>query len=276
MKRFLFILSLLVLIVSPGRSQSGGGLVNYSPYENESEKAIFNQSSENPFLLLQAVHAKKNTSLKGYNKLVEKLDKRAKNKDHTKWFLGEVFYQTHKVLLKEYKKHSVFNDLLNQGLYDCVSGSAIYALMLERYAFDYKIIETDFHVFVLVNENGENFIFESTEPRSGFIHDPGRVKEYLRAFLPSNSQSNNDRNPSLGSLAQQPGEAKTIFKAISLTELAGLQYYNDAILHFNENALKTSLNQLAKAQKIYPSDRVVALRELLEQMDHENQELASR
>ncbi len=269
-------MAILLFLVFPGRSQNGDGVINSSIFENASEQALFYQGIENPFQLLQALHATENTSLKGFHKLVKKLDKRAKNKEHTKWFLEEVFYKAHKILLREYKKHSVFNDLLNKGFYDCVSGSAIYAILLDRYGFDYKIIETDFHVFVLVQKDGENFIFESTEPRSGFIHESARVKNYLSAFVPTNSQQQNDKKPSLGSLAQQPGESNTIFKAISLIELAGLQYYNDAILHFNENALEVSQKQLAKAEKIYPSDRIIALRELLGQMNNDVQELARR
>ncbi len=276
MKRELIIMAILLFLVFPGRSQNGDGAIDSSIFENESEQALYNQGIEDPFQLLQAVHARENTSLEGYYKLVKKLDKRAKNKEHTKWFLEEVFYQAHKILLKEYKKHSVFNDLLNKGFYDCVSGSGLYAILLDRYGFDYKIIETDFHVFVLVQKNGENFIFESTEPRTGFIHKPTSVKGYLSAFLPSNSQEQNDKKPSLGSLAQKPGKGNSILKAISLIELAGLQYYNDAVLHFNENALEVSRKQLAKAQKIYPSDRIIALRQLLGQMDSDVQELARR
>jgi hypothetical protein len=45
-------------------------------------------------------------------------------------------------------------------------------------------------------------------------------------------------------------------------ELAGLQYYNDAITHFNQQAFGVAVNQLTKAFVLYPSERIDALREL--------------
>jgi hypothetical protein len=54
----------------------------------------------------------------------------------------------------------------------------------------------------------------------------------------------------------------SIFRKVKLIELAGLQYYNDAIVHFNNQEFGQAVHQLSKAYLLYPSDRIEGLREL--------------
>ncbi len=271
MKILIAILSVLMLVVPKGMTQEWGNELDMSVFESESEKEYFLQDNTNVFHLLRAVHAQEEFDLSTYEKLLSQLDKRSKNKDHQEWFLGQVFYKTHKILLKDYKKHSTFNTLLKDGVYDCVSASALYAVLMERYGFKYKLIETDFHVFLIVESNEKSYVFESTEPRGGFMKDQEMVKEYIVSFLPEDNYPNN-QHQSLGGLSAHKGEKNTIYNAISLKELAGLQYYNDAIQHFNEDALEKSSQQLAKAKLLYPTGRIAAFEELIFEMIEERRD----
>ncbi|WP_332914370.1 hypothetical protein [Algoriphagus boritolerans] len=54
----------------------------------------------------------------------------------------------------------------------------------------------------------------------------------------------------------------SIFRKVDLKQLAGLQYYNDAIVYFNSQAFGQAVDQLSKAYLLYPSDRILGLREL--------------
>lgn len=275
MKLVLTILSVLLLVVPRGMTQEWGYDLDLSVFESEKEKELFLQDNTNVFHLFRAVHADEEGDMKAYEKLLNQLDKRSKNKDHQEWFLEQVFYKTHKILLKDYKKHSTFNDLLEKGMYDCVSASAMYALLLERFGFEYELIETDYHVFLIVKAGGKSYIFESTEPRGGFIKDQEMVKDYILSFLPEESYTSKP-DQSLGGLSAHKGQKNTIYKSITLLELAGLQYYNDAIHHFNENALEVSRNQLVKAKLLYPAGRIEAFEELVVKMGDSQKELARR
>ncbi|WP_460538370.1 hypothetical protein [Echinicola sediminis] len=256
MKRILLIWTALFIIVYHAASQEGGD--RFSIFESFEEEQRFSDK-ENAFVLLSALHADEDAqNLDGYHKLIEKLDKKSSKKHHVKWFLEEMFYKSHQLVLKEYKKHSTFNEMLATGAYDCVSGSALMGLLLERYEFDYQIIETDFHVFVLVNDGDRSYVLESTEPRNGFITDPQEVSDYIASFKPVSSPSAKVAKTLAGRVEGTQKVQNSIYKAISLKELAGLQYYNDAIHHFNENDMEVVQSQLIKAAEIYPSGRVMA------------------
>ncbi|GGF21153.1 hypothetical protein GCM10011339_06420 [Echinicola rosea] len=255
---------------------SQGWDLESSVFENSREEQLFLNDPE-PMDLLVALHASGEVETAQFDKVVKKLDKRSNRKDHTEWFLGEIFYKTHQYLLKEYVKHSSFNDALKTGLYDCVSGSAIYGLLLDRYGFDYEVIETDYHVFILIHGvNDKTYVFESTEPRAGFIKDQEAVAQYISVFDAAVVRGKAKQLAELGSVVSQFTEENTIYASISLRELAGLQYYNDAVHHFNNGDLLMTYKQLAKARAIYPSDRVTSLYEYISAVQDEGKKLAGR
>ncbi|AGA76586.1 hypothetical protein [Echinicola vietnamensis] len=247
-----------------------------SVFENAAEKQLF-LGDPAPKDLLMALHAAEHIETASLDKLIEKLDKRSQKKEYTEWFLEEVFYKAHQYVLKTYIKHSSFNEALTTGAYDCVSGSAIYGLLLDRYGFDFEVIETDYHVFLLVHvEDGKTYVFESTEPRAGFIKDQEAVAEYISFFNHQVVRGKTKQLAELGSVMAQFTEYNTIYTSISLRELAGLQYYNDAVHHFNEGDVAMAYKQLAKAKSLYPSDRVVSLYDYMAAVREGDKKLAGR
>ncbi|QDH77776.1 hypothetical protein FKX85_01435 [Echinicola soli] len=274
MKRLMF--CVVVLFVGICHAMSQGWDLESSVFENSAEEQLFLDDPA-PMDLLMALHASENVETAQLDRLIEKLDKRSKKKAYTEWFLGEVFYKAHQYVLKEYVKHSSFNDALETGVYDCVSGSAIYGLLLDRYGFEYEVIETDYHVFLLIKGEGDKtYVFESTEPRAGFIKDQEAVKQYISVFNAAVANGKAKQLAELGSVASQFTEENTIYASISLRELAGLQYYNDAVHHFNEGDIEMTYKQLAKARTIYPSERVTSLYEYIAAVQEEGKKLAGR
>jgi hypothetical protein len=259
--RTLFYIWILSLVVSSGFAQIGAD--NPGLYENNDEMNILLNDQESYFQLLQALRFTEAPALKDWEKLTTILDKKAsKKRINGIRFLEIVFHKTQSVLFKDYQKHAAFNDLLRSGTYDCVTGTAAYGLLLERYGFDYKIIETDAHVFLLAEFEGDSVVFESTLPLHGFFKGQGAARDFINQFLNPNQAAQDD--PSDWSVGGITVGANSIFQTISLKELAGLQYYNDAILRFNSNQFQEAYNQAVKAEMLHPSDRVSKLKELLE------------
>lgn len=229
-------------------------------FETQKEESIWKEGKSDPLKLFTAVHANEINEQK-WNELVQDLDqKRAKTKNELN-LLRYIFQKSHKSLLKDYVKHSTFNEMLKEGKFDCVSGSATLGMLLDRYGYDYTIVETDYHVFIVVNVKDENIILESTLPIGGMITSSSDVQAYLDSYKTVEFAQ-------LSSLTQRLGNPEVdlsdnaIFRKVSLIQLAGLQYYNDAITHFNEQSFGLASKQLSKAILLYDSERIKNLREL--------------
>lgn len=261
MKKLLLIGWILIGFSHLGQAQndveSKEGLI----FSSESEKALWTSGSEDPFQLFRAVQANEIGTPEKWNLLVEDLDSKAQKKGDELNFLRQIFQKTHQILLKKYLQHSTFNAMLSEGKYDCVSGSAALGLLLDRYGYAYDIVETDYHVFIVVHINGKDIVLESTLPVGGMITTPSEVEKYLDSYKPEEFAQLKTLNQGLAGPDIDYSD-NSIFRKVSLHQLAGLQYYNDAIVHFNSQAFGAAVEQLSKAYLLYPSDRILGLREL--------------
>lgn len=233
-------------------------------FESKSEMELWEAGLEDPYLLFRAVQAEGSLSDEIWNEVVSALDKKFEKKGTHINVLRQIFQKSHQQLFQTYEQHSTFNDMLDKGKFDCVSASAALALLLDRYNFHYTVVETDYHVFIVVNHEGQDIILESTLPIGGMITTPSDVASYLEGYKA-------DESIQLKSLNQRLGAPKVdltdnaIFRKVNLIQLAGLQYYNDAISHFNEQSFDKAAVQLQKALKLYNSGRIEGLKVLAEE-----------
>ena len=230
-------------------------------FVSETERDYWNAGKTNPYALFRAVEAQSDESGQIWEELVNELDQKASKKVDELNFLRMIFQKSHQKLLKKYQLHSTFNSMLSEGNYDCVSGSAALGLLLERYGYSFDIVETDFHVFIVVDLKGKNIVLESTLPIGGMITTPSEVEKYLDAYKPKEFSALKSLNQGLAGPNIDYSD-NSIFRKVNLQQLAGLQYYNDAIVHFNSQAFGQAVEQLSKAYLLYPSDRILGLREL--------------
>lgn len=245
-------------------AQDAVELIEDLRFDSNSERELWEAGQEDSYLLFRAVHAEKSLSDEKWSNLVAELDQKFEKKGTHRNLLRQIFEKSHQQLFKTYEQHSTFNAMLDEGKYDCVSASAALALLLGRYDFDYKVVETDYHVFIVVNHEGKDIILESTLPVGGMITAPSEVASYLEGYNAGDSVQ-------LKSFSQRLGGPKTdlsdnaIFRKVNLTQLAGLQYYNDAISHFNEQSFEKASTQLTKALWLYNSERIEGLKVLAEE-----------
>jgi hypothetical protein len=203
-------------------------------------------------------HWEQNHSL--FRRLVARLEKDHKRyKDHPR-FLKSVYYRTEMYLLEEYQQYSLLEDVMQQGKFDCVSGSLLLASLLDRYEIKYKIMETSHHVFIIVEHGDEKIILESTAGIDGYISAPTEVKQYLAVFGPDQTPSLN-LNPKVRDL--ESILSPSIYREISISQLKGLEHFNRAIFHNNEGNIGAAIAQLEEAKRYYPCDRVLAMDNLL-------------
>ena len=244
-----------------GRSQTITPAHEKLTFDSDREQAIWASGEENMFQLFQAVQAELNAPVDVWTSLVSELDSKRSKSSADLNFLRQIFQKSHQRLFKKYEQHSTFNTMLSKGQFDCVSGSAALGMLLERYEYVYDIIETDYHVFIVVNLDGKKIVLESTLPVGGMITTPSEVEKYLKAYKPKEFAALKAVNQRLAGPEIDYSD-NSIFRKVQLKELAGLQYYNDAIVHFNAQAFGPAVEQLSKAYLLYPSDRILDLREL--------------
>ena len=230
--------------------------------ENAVKAAIsnFSESEKTPYsLFLDESEAL--TPAANWHALQQELDEKAAKKMDSLALLRVIFQKTHQRLLKNYRQHSTFSNLLDKGSYDCVSGSAALGLLLERYGYSFDVVETDYHVFIQVYLAGKTLILESTLPVGGMITSTSGVRNYLAAYLTEGVQVAREISEGLAGTKVDFTD-NTIFRKVTLTELAGLQHYNEAIVHFNTQNYKEAIDLLSKAYTRYPSERIEGLKAL--------------
>jgi hypothetical protein len=169
-------------------------------------------------------------------------------------YLRHIFNEIHNKYLTHYQQFSTIHDIFNQGRYDCVSASALFALIFESLGIRYIIRETNYHVYILVTTEEQQILIESTNFEAGFIINPEKVMRQVLMY--ENKEPDSD-------------EEKTyifrtrVNKEISLEELAGLQFYNLAIYHFNKQQFNNVLPLLNQALALYRSERILEFKMLL-------------
>ena len=65
-------------------------------------------------------------------------------------FLRYAFRESHKTFFHSYKAYSQFPEIFDSGNYDCLSATSFFSVVLDAFGFEYKIIETNYHIFLVV------------------------------------------------------------------------------------------------------------------------------
>lgn len=177
-------------------------------------------------------------------------------------FLENLFYRVHRKFLKGYEQHVLFSEIFKpSGKYDCVTGSALYALFLEDLGFKYEVIETDYHVYIIVNGEDKDYLFEATDPLNGFSKDQKEIAIRRNIVLDDAKRINIELAMSGVSEDQsqsshQEVTINVINNSIGIRELAGLHYYNQSLKKLNNGDYKDAFKYVSIAQGIYPSQRI--------------------
>lgn len=169
--------------------------------------------------------------------------------------LKTIFKNVHEKFFKKYEINSFFNDIFLSGNYNCVTASALYALILSDLKIAYTIRETPSHVYLIADPNHSNFLIETTLAKEGLVqYDNKSIANYIE-YLHNNKIISDDE------FIRE--SAETLFKkyfitdkAITIEELAGLQYYNKAVWMNEKSDYPEALKNIEKADLLNHSDQV--------------------
>lgn len=174
-------------------------------------------------------------------KSVEKLqNKKVRIKDE-KQFLKYTFNYVHTTYLKSYQKEANFYDVMTKGYYNCVSGNILLAYFFGKMNYQFQIYESENHVFMMLSlSEKDRILMESTAFfGDGMIDDEKKIDEQLAKLRPTGTAN--------------------------LMNLAGMQFYNEAVLAFQDQKYLESLSLSNKAYYFYPSEKVKTLYQISKQ-----------
>jgi len=189
------------------------------------------------------------TRLKAFEDRIQQ--KREKFKSD-KLFLRYTFEETHKTFLTNYRAYSQFPEVFENGDYDCLSATSLFSVLLDDLGFSYKIIETNYHIFLMVELGPQSILLETTDRFNGFVTSERAIKERLNSY-----QIQNKTFPVKAEGGKHYFQYHLdLYQEIEPEQLTGLFYYNQAITAFNTNNLQVSVRCLMKSMKIYNSPRI--------------------
>lgn len=161
-------------------------------------------------------------------------------------FLAYIFTQTHQRLLKNYVENSSYQELINQGNYNCLTATTVYALALKHFGYSYSIIETNYHIFLMVQTQAGKVLLETTDPLNGFVDREDEIENRIASYKENKTLTRED----------QYYFSFSLYHEVTLTELEGLLYYNESVRQFNAKQFEAAINSLNKAYTNYYSARV--------------------
>lgn len=180
---------------------------------------------------------------------VSRLDQKQSNFKNTSEFLEHIFNKTHQKFLRNFSEYASFPEMLDKGNYNCLTGTALYALLLDHFDIQYQIIETNYHIFLLAQTDKGQILFETTDPANGFVKNAEEIERRIAGYRQNAIQAS--------------ASSKTyyrynfdLYNSVNLDQMLGLLHYNLAIVAFNSQDLNLSIDHLGKAMELYQSPRI--------------------
>jgi len=186
------------------------------------------------------------------DRLVTALERRHYRSDYHK--LYALFMKTQSRFLHNYVQYTGIENL-SSGRYDCLTATSLFADILNKSGFRYNIIETNYHIFIVVNTSKGDVILETTDRLGGFIDNEKKanavISKYKKNLLASASPTHYEYTFSL-------------YRQVSTDQLVGLLYFNQAVNAFNGKRWNECSEKLTAAKQTTDSPRIVELLSLLD------------
>lgn len=238
-------------------------LTFHSKMEEETFKEYFNGNQSDYFKLFLAkdkniTNAEFNNRLSNFLDYTKKLshdknfDKPEKKK--VKYYYSEI----HDKYLVKYEMNTHFSDIFKNGYYNCVTGSILYGLVFNELEIPYKVKLSPIHAYLVAYPKTESILVETTNPVKGyFVFNENFKQNYVDHLLDNKLITAYE----YASLSTDELFNKYYFKEeeVTLKEMVGIQYYNEAISLMQKQKFENAFYELEKAYLFYPSEKIAHL-----------------
>ena len=234
---------------------------SYSQYNTKFEEEVFKLYKENSasaYDLLNAINYNEELYAKGKRQIDEHIKNLRSKNLHLKPLkkqIQTIYKITHSKFFKKYETEAFFNNIFENGNYNCVTASAFYALMFDEFNINYSIKETPTHIYIIADTSRLQTLIESTLPGTGVVSFNEKFKNDFVVYL--------NTNKIISDIEFKNSTTKELFrkfystdKTINLLELAAIQYYNKGIFLMLEEKFSGAVSYFKKALAIYPSNSI--------------------
>ena len=258
----IFILLLLLTFTFYGTNDS---LVKFSElkFKNSSEKEFFEAYSQQgvkkdiiDLMLMPYNRDNFFSSVKAHAMIaqfVTELKKETKGMSNAKK-VKAVYKAVHRTFLKVYKLQNSFSDIFEKGEYNCVSSTALFAIVFDKMEIPFRIQEQPQHVYITAYPQDESMLIETTSPDNGYLKlSPTMVQKYVKYLLNNKliTQEEYDREPPESIFAKNYYTSS----GIDLAKMPGIQYSNYALYYAEEGNYESALEEIKKAYVVDASLR---------------------
>ncbi len=233
---------------------------SHSAFEKNTLYRFLEQNTENNFALFSVLSSETDSLAYlryygEYQNLLATLQGEVASKKDEKQKIKSIYKAVHKTWLKKYEEKNEFSHIFTKGAYNCVSATALYAMLLQDLGIPYAIKEAPTHVYLLAYPQSKRILLESTDPNKGYFEFSTEFKNRYVAHLKEGKLI------SAQEFSQHTTDAlfdKYYFTdgTINLKQLAGIQYSNQAITRLNAEEPEEALKALEKSYLLYPCPRV--------------------
>ncbi len=166
-----------------------------------------------------------------------------KNKARDVEFL---YKELHERFLRKYESRAYFDQIFENGVYNCVTAVALYAVTFEALGVEYDIKETPTHVYLVADPDDSQLLIETTDPVNGFAAFSKTYKKtYVSELVDRKLVDRADMDRGVNEIFDQYYLGSDNITAV---QLLGLQYYNKGLQLYDEERYYQAWSALAKAQ----------------------------
>lgn len=181
--------------------------------------------------------------------------------------LRKIFRKVQGAVLRQYEAYSDFPQLFSEGKYDCLTATALYAHLLSELGYDFKVIETNYHIFILTKTSEGDVLLETTDRVGGFVTDAEAIAQRIGSYR---------RNALSGPINESSYRYHcNLYRTVEPEKLSGLLLFNQAVKAYNRGDWLVCARSLEQAHARYATERSFELSEILVRTLMERKEISA-
>jgi hypothetical protein len=249
-------------------AQKLDSIIFVSEFEKNLFRTTINDSINNTDIFFEGLFAidsiydqkKVNDNKKKLNAFYTTLNSKKISRYNNRKKVKYLFNKVHDYFLRRYKDVSNFSQIFQDGVYNCVSATALYSQVFDKYNIPYNIKETPTHVFLIAFPKTHNIYVETTVPGKSGYYSPSEneIKTVVDQLIKNKLLTKEEVN----SIGYNKSYFNYFFDKdfISKKNLIGLQYYNEAISFLINQEYVKAYKSLLKSEIFYDSKRIKFLK----------------
>ena len=190
------------------------------------------------------------------DKLIQQLENKKLRKKPLAKQIKTIHGAVYDNLFRKYEADALFHQMFEDGTYQCVTGTALFSMILTHFDIKHSIIAHADHTNIMIQQGGTELLLESTEGEIGSYRIGPRFQKAYVSYLKNNRL--------ISSREYQGKTEQEIFssyfqqqESIQLKELIGIHYANQGLLLFEQGSIGSAIKAFEKASMFWTNEKVL-------------------